>query len=64
MDELTDILIMLFGGLLILFVSIVLFYIIYRIVRKEIKMAIRKKKHRIIRKNRIKQKLENREYSE
>ena len=64
MDELTDILIMLFGGLLILFVSIVLFYIIYRMVRKEIKIAIRKKKHRIIRKNRIKQKLENREYSE
>jgi hypothetical protein len=64
MDELIDILIMLFGGLLILFVSIVLFYIIYRMVRKEIKMAVRKKNHRIIRKNRIKQKLENREYSE
>jgi Na+/H+ antiporter NhaD/arsenite permease-like protein len=64
MDELIDTLIMLFGGLLILFVSIVLFYIIYRMVIKEIKMAVRKKNHRIIRKNRIKQKLENREYLE
>ena len=64
MDELTDTLIMLFGGLIILIVSIVLFYIIYRMVRKEIKIAVRKNKHRIRRKNRIKQKLENREYSE
>ena len=64
MDELTDTLIMLFGGLLILFVSILLFYVIYRMVRKEIKIAVRKNKHRIRRKNRVKQKLEDREYSE
>jgi hypothetical protein len=64
MDELTDTLIMLFGGLLILIVSIVLFYVIYRMVRKEIKIAVRKNKHRIRRKNRVKQKLEDREYSE
>lgn len=62
MDELTDTLIMLFGGLLILIISIVLFYVIYRMVRKEIKIAVRKNKHRIRRKNRVKQKLENREY--